>query len=49
MVMKRLSWVFIILLFLVGIGLIVWSLIPARVELVSGKPAGEKPEKTASE
>ena len=49
MVMKRLSWVLIILLFLVGIGLIVWSLVPAPIELVSGKPAGEKPEKTAAE
>ena len=47
--MKKLSWIVMGLLFLVGIGMIAWSLLPMPVELVSGKPAGEKPEKTAAE
>ena len=47
--MKKLSWIVMGLLFLVGIGMIAWSLFPMPVELVSGKPAGEKPEKTAAE
>ncbi len=34
---------------IVGIGLIAWSLMPAPVELVSGQPAGDKPEKTPAE
>ena len=47
--MRKLSWIFIVLLFLVGFGMIAWSLFPMPVELVSGQPAGEKPEKTAAE
>lgn len=47
--MKKLSWIVMGLLFLSGIGMIAWSLFPMPVELVSGKTAGEKPEKTAAE
>ena len=47
--MKKRSWVVMGLLFLVGIGMIVWSLFPMPVELVSGQPVGDKPEKTAAE
>ena len=47
--MKKLSWIVMGLLFLSGIGMIAWSLFPMPVELVSGQPAGEKPEKTAAE
>ena len=47
--MKKLSWIVLGLLFLSGIGMIVWSLLPMPVELISGKSAGEKPEKTAAE
>lgn len=47
--MKKLSWIVMGLLFLSGIGMIVWSLLPMPVELISGKSAGEKPEKTAAE
>ena len=47
--MKKLSWIVMGLLFLSGIGMIVWSLFPMPVELVSGQPAGDKPEKTAAE
>ena len=46
--MKKLPWIVMGLLFLVGIGMIVWSLMPVPIELISGKPAGEKPEKTAA-
>ena len=45
--MKKLSWIVMGLLFLSGIGMIAWSLFPMPVELISGKSAGEKPEKTA--
>ena len=47
--MKKLSWIVMGLLFLVGIGMIVWSLMPVPIEFISGKPAGEKPEKTVAE
>ena len=47
--MKKLSWIVMGLLFLSGIGMIAWSLFPMPVELVSGQPAGDKPEKTAAE
>ena len=47
--MKKLSWIVMGLLFLSGIGMIAWSLFPMPVELISGKSAGEKPEKTAAE
>ena len=47
--MRKLSWIFIVLLFLVGFGMIAWSLFPMPVELVSGQPVGDKPEKTAAE
>ena len=47
--MKKLSWIVMGLLFLSGIGMIAWSLFPLPVELVSGQPAGDKPEKTAAE
>ena len=47
--MKKLSWIVMGLLFLSGIGMIVWSLLSMPVELVSGTPVGDKPEKTAAE
>ena len=47
--MRNLSWIFIVLLFLVGFGMIAWSLFPMPVELVTGQPVGDKPEKTAAE
>ena len=47
--MRKLSWIFIVLLFLVGFGMIAWSLFPMPVELVTGQPVGDKPEKTAAE
>ena len=47
--MKKLSWIVMGLLFLSGIGMIAWSLLPMPVELVSGTPVGDKPEKTAAE
>ena len=47
--MKKLSWIVVGLLFLVGIGMIAWSLLPMPVELVTGQPVGDKPEKTAAE
>ena len=47
--MKKLSWIVMGLLLLSGIGMIAWSLFPMPVKLVSGQPAGEKPEKTAAE
>ena len=47
--MRKLSWIFIVLLFLVGFGMIAWSLFPTPVELVSGQPVGDKPEKPAAE
>ena len=43
--MKKLSWVFIALLFLSGIGMIAWSLFPMPVKFISGKLTGDKPEK----
>lgn len=47
--MKKLSWIVMGLLFLSGIGMIVWSLLSMPVELVSGTPVGDKPEKTVAE
>ena len=47
--MKKLSWIVMGLLFLVGIGMIAWSLLPMPVELVTGQPVSDKPEKTAAE
>ena len=47
--MKKLSWVFIALLFLSGIGMIAWSLFPMPVKFISGKLTGDKPEKMTAE
>jgi len=47
--MKKLSWIVMGLLFLSGVGMIVWGLRPMPIAHISGKPAGEKPEKTAAE
>ena len=47
--MKKLSWVFIALLFLSGIGMIAWSLFPMPVKFIPGNLTGDKLEKTAEE
>ena len=47
--MKKLPWIVMSLLLLSGVGMIAWSLLPMPVELVTGTPVGDKPEKTAAE
>ena len=47
--MKKLPWIIMGLLFLSGIGMIVWSLFPMPVKLISGKLTGDKLEKTVEE